>query len=178
MDRKKQLKRPPAPDVTRHLLPWFPADSFEFSLFSPGYVLQCLQLEPHHAADLCGVSVPTVRRWLSESPPVWFMPYILACSGFLLSPGWCGWRVADNRLHEPMSRRQTLTFDGLSQGDIRKLQIERMNSTTLQLKMADLTAENAQLKKFNQRPHRRPCVKPDNIIDFEAIKTKWRAKNA
>lgn len=173
MDRKKQLKRPPAPELSRHLLPWFPVDSFEFSLFPPGYVLQCLQIDQQTAADLCGVSVATVARWTKTEPPRWFMPYILACCGFLLADGWQGWRVMGERLHQPNTRRHSLFYEGFTQGDFRALEFTRMNYAGTAAKMRDLASENARLRAF-QRPRKPARPIPDNIIRFELIRKTRR----
>ncbi|MFK5947957.1 MAG: hypothetical protein QM500_04190 [Methylococcales bacterium] len=158
-------------DFGRHLLPWFRADSHIKTAFPLVYILDCIHLSHENAAILCDTSPATLKRWIKGTPPVWCIPYLLACQGFILVSEWQGWRIINGKLHEPQNRSHSLLSGGLSQGDFKSLNFQRMNYATVQNKIDDLSIENSRLLKIQIRADRRASPKPkSNIIDFYAHK--------
>jgi len=152
-------------DYSRHLLPWFPLNSTEFEQFGIAYTLQCLRLTPEHAAALCGASTATIKRWIkTDTAPLWFMPYMLACCGFSLVNGWEGWRIDADKLYQPQSRAHSLLYNGFSQADFRKLEFTRINYATTEHKIDDLARENEALRKVHHKPHKK--LKVSNVVNF------------
>lgn len=160
-------------DFTRHLMPWFGLESSSSTELPLTYILSVLRIAPEIACEWCDISPATLKRWEKGIPPRWAIPYIMACSGFLLSDGWEGWRIADNKLHQPQARAHSMLYKGFTQGDFRALEFTRMNYATTQHKIDDLSRENDALRKVHHKPHK--TVTASNVVKFADFKRKENA---
>lgn len=148
-------------DLQRHLLPWFRVDNFETSLYSFRYVLECLNLTALDAAEMTGNSEATIRRWKrTDKPPIWVKPYLLACCGFIITPGFEGWRVFGNKLYLPNLPHSDIYTHGLGTNELNQARFTIQNAQLQTRKINDLTRENQRLRHSHAKAIRRKLREP------------------
>lgn len=72
-------------------------------------LIHYLRLNNDDVAALCDTTPRTVRRWLAGDFPALVPGYLMARCGFLLAPGWHGYRVTDDGLLVRGGRRGSMT---------------------------------------------------------------------
>lgn len=101
------------------------------------------------AADLCGVSLRTWRRYEHDTAPAWALVMFRALAGDLgaLSPAWAGWTLSrrDGRLYDA-------TGEPYAVGYIRSFWFRNQQAQAQRAEIARLKQRIAQLEKENATP--------------------------